>query len=183
MRERRSKLIRRYPVRASPVQMERPTLATESRKLAAGVRMHFLMVGHVREDGCRYVRVSVRHVNELEARDLQHAKSHHFFNDTDPMNRAIPLELTITLVESRHLEDLETEIACYERDATVVVEPGTTISGPEAIRARILFSSVTRSRWPSGQGLVWPGMTVFGRRHSAPRRTSAGVCPTATRSA
>ncbi len=46
-----------------------------------------------------------------------------------------------------------------------------------------LFSSVTRSAMLAAMGSVWAERPVFAERCSAPGRTSAGLCPTAARSA
>jgi ketosteroid isomerase-like protein len=48
---------------------------------------------------------------------------------------ASPLDTVRTLLEARARKDVDAAVACYEADASVVIEPGKVLSGAAAIRA------------------------------------------------
>jgi ketosteroid isomerase-like protein len=102
------------------------------------------------------------------------------------MPYSTPALLFDAVVRSRNEGDIATYLACYERDATIVLQPGTVASGEAGLRAFFTFylslkpvftvvrreflegSEVTLhlSQWTltgtdaSGQAIAWAGRTT-----------------------
>jgi len=51
------------------------------------------------------------------------------------MNNKTPLELITTLLDARSRGDIEAAVACYEVDATMVIEPDHIERGAAAVRS------------------------------------------------
>jgi hypothetical protein len=62
------------------------------------------------------------------------------------MTTSTPLSVITTVVESRHVGDIDTALACYAADVTIVAPDGTESSGLPAARTRGNPGSQRRQR-------------------------------------